>query len=146
MTKEQSEIMIGVLLRGLDETAPIGDDSPFASERGWNAVGAANVILLPRLAKAGVTVSEALFVVVCSWVGGRAGDLTLWAYTLLEISRRCGRRHLTTNELVLAFPMGVPTEAAMGRIWAAQKQFDGAQDNWLDTDAAWILDTEAPVA
>ena len=140
MTETESEIFVRLSLSPkADQDAATLDSDVFSL--GGMAMDMARHAVVARLAKAGVSVTVAALVVICSWTE-RPGDLVLFAYTALEIARREGTSVVTLAHLSEpdSFGWGVPTKAARNRVWDAQKHFDGADDNWLDTDAAWTLE------
>jgi hypothetical protein len=62
-------------------------------------------------------------------------SIVMWAYTLVQETRING----VVDMEVFAdlFPNGFPTEEGYSQLWAEQKNYNGARDNWLDVKEAW---------
>lgn len=62
------------------------------------------------------------------------GGSTMWVWTLFNMQKD-PNHIIDLNELVQAFPMGVPEPASFEALWRAQKDVDGS--NRLDQPATW---------
>ena len=100
-----------------------------------------------RLEIAGVRVTEPVYMLIVAYGARHPGDMVLWAYALFQLSKRLGRTELNMDDLVNAFPFGIPTEAGKSRVWNSQKiereTSEGKSilpfvtDNWYATNEAW---------
>lgn len=102
-------------------------------------------ILQKRLDWAQVKASPTA-VFFCAALCDRPGTLVLYAAALKALSIRLNKgadEELTLRDVVTSgFPMGVPTEEEMHRIWEGQKARGERPDNWLDHQAAWEVKVE----
>lgn len=98
--------------------------------------------IVARLKAAGVDLTFGALLAMVSWSDGRPGDLVMWGYTASHIARTHNKTLISCNDMVDAFPMGIPNHAAREKIWEAQKvpvdkQEPGMSDNYLDILAFW---------
>ena len=143
MTEEETRMFVGVCTAPQADRDPIGATDPAMTGKDELSF-ALREALVARVRKAGLEITSAAvaFVAILS---DSPGDIVLFAYTCVELARRQRLRLVRLEHLVApgAFGFGVPTKRGAARIWSAQKHFDGAVDNWLDTDAAWSLEAIA---
>lgn len=73
----------------------------------------------------------------------RPGTCVLYAAALKALAIRLKKGkgdELTLSDVVTnGFPMGVPTNDELMRIWDGQKAYSEKPDNWLDHQAAWEI-------
>ncbi|MBS1722734.1 MAG: hypothetical protein JSS66_06965 [Armatimonadetes bacterium] len=132
LTREETELMTKSLLAGMTAASQVPFDSKEC--QGTIVFGA----FMARLDYADVQVTPAALGVVLSWTDGRPGDLVLWSYTVFCLAKNLGKRLIVPEDLVDAFPEGIPTEPARKRIWLAQKSDqNGHSVNLLDLDEVW---------
>jgi len=98
--------------------------------------------IVARLKAAGVDLTRGALLAMVSWSDGRPGDLVMWGYTASQIARTSNKKLITCNDMVEAFPFGIPNDAAREKIWDAQKvpvdkHESGMSDNYLDILAFW---------
>jgi hypothetical protein len=74
-------------------------------------------------------------VLMATQLAPNVGSIVMWAYTLVRETQLNGV--VTMSVLADLFPDGFPTEEGYSRMWAQQKNYKGAGDNWLDTKDAW---------
>lgn len=69
---------------------------------------------------------------------GNPGNLVMWAWTCRAMFRKVGFRQLTINDFTNEFPMGIPSEEEISKVWEAQKTADFR--NNLDDARNWALE------
>lgn len=138
MTDEESELFFAVGMAGIEDRTPLTFESELF-KLGDQVALAARATVLRRLEIAGVSVTAPALLGMAILSRG-VGDFVLFAYFALDIARRDRKTLIDFEALSFAMPHGVPSDAAKQRIWAAQKGFNGCDDNWLDTSEAWTLE------
>lgn len=88
-----------------------------------------------RLEAFGVPVHEIVpaYITILS---DRPGIAVLYAAAIKAIYEQ-NKREVNLNDMINAFPWGVPTEEELHKIWDGQKCHDRQPDNWLDHGEAW---------
>ena len=95
-----------------------------------------------RAASPGTRITAGLGLWCVTICNGSPGNAVLWTWTLHNMAQRIPGSMLTLDDWARAFPLGVPTEEELSRVWTAQKK-DGY--NLLDQDSVWeILPLEEP--
>jgi hypothetical protein len=134
MTEDETKSFMSAILADLQDNKP-GDFSNIEGTLTYATI-------VHRLKTAGVNLSVGGLLGLVAWTNGRPGDMVMWAYTASQIAKSSGTKLITCNDLVEAFPFGIPTEEARKKIWEAQKvPFDeiknGMSDNYLDMLEFW---------
>lgn len=89
-----------------------------------------------------VDLTQGALAVLLAWSTGRPGDMVMWAYTTKCLARELGKNLITVDDLVNAFPMGIPTDQAREQIWREQKiamadRKNITIDNLFDLPETW---------
>jgi hypothetical protein len=123
-------------------------DFEFNEEKA-NSAGEIGMILFQRLLLDETKISFPLALLICSICNGNPAQLVMWAYTLNRIYREIKKdRVVTIEDWSLKFPIGVPNNEAMRKIWEQQKvspeELKGGNDNLLDRQWPWVSNYESP--
>lgn len=134
MTAEETRNFMSALMVDLKNSGP-GDFSQVENTM-------PHATMVQRLKSVGIDLSTGAFLAMMAWTTGSPGDMVMWAYTCSQIARSSGVKVVTCNDLVEAFPFGIPTEAAREKIWDAQKipvekREAGMSDNYVDLIEFW---------
>jgi hypothetical protein len=107
-----------------------------------NEFGLPGKILFSRLGLCGIKVSGALALWCIILANDNPGTVVLWAWTLREMFIAQKQRMLTVSDWTHAFPMGVPTQDEISRVWDAQKEEGAPAGNGLDRGENWTVNSE----
>lgn len=134
MTEEESRNFMSAIMADMNEIKP-GDFSALEGTMPYATIVA-------RLKVAGVDLTVGALLAMVSWSSGSPGDLVMWGYTASHIARTHNKTLISCNDMVEAFPFGIPTEEAREKIWDAQKvpvdkHESCMSDNYLDILTLW---------
>lgn len=134
MTEEETRNFMSAIMSDMQAAVP-GD---FTKTEGTMPYAT----IVHRLKSADVDLTTGAFLAILSWTDGRPGDMVMWAYTASCIARSSNIKLITCNDLVSAFPFGIPTNEARKKTWYAQKvpedkREPGMSDNYLDRLELW---------
>lgn len=139
MTQEESGMLMRCILNELSSgKEPTTEDDPVFKLPG-ELPRLLYGCILARLNYAGVQITPGALMTVLAFDAKSPGDLVLWAYTIKCLAEKEAKTLISVDDLIAAFPFGIPTEEARERIWTAQKQDGAPGANWLDTKEAWGL-------
>lgn len=98
--------------------------------------------IIARLNLVEVDLTRGALLAMLAWSDGSPGDLVMWGYTASHIARTSGKKLITCDDLVNAFPFGIPDDNARMKTWDSQKvPFDkrnsNTSDNYLDMIEYW---------
>lgn len=99
-------------------------------------------ILLSRLDLGGVKITGALALWCIYLSKGSPSEIVLWAWTLREMFIAQKHRMVTVSDWTYAFPMGVPTQEEISRVWDAQKEEGAPAGNGLARGENWTVNSE----
>jgi len=149
LTPEEMKLFMSICMRYHSQETLVTPDSDFWIESDPVSRFLKACICM-RLEIVGVRVTEPVYMLIVAYGADGPGDMVLWAYALFQLSKRLGRKELNMDDLVNAFPFGIPTEEGKSRVWNSQKIeretsegksiFPFTTDNWYDTKEAWSND------
>lgn len=133
--KETTNTFLGLLMAEMNQA-----EVELFNQTNVENFGTIGHILLQRLnLTQGVQVTVRCAVLIAILSNGSPGAVVLWAWTLREIWLKTKQpvdlRAWTDN-----FPMGVPTQSEVDRIWDAQKGA-GPNGNQLDNALIWNVNS-----
>jgi hypothetical protein len=134
MTEDETKNFMSAIIADMQDSKP-GDFSKLEGTL-------PHATIVHRLKSAGIDLSLGGLLGMVAWTSDRPGDMVMWAYTASQIAKTSGTKLITCNDLVDAFPFGIPTEEARKKIWDAQKipaekRENGMSDNYLDMLEFW---------
>ena len=111
---------------------------------GEDGLGHIGRILLQRLEwtrSVKITIRCAVLIVLLS--NGLPGNTVLWAWTLRAIWLKNGRRTVDLHTWLRHFPLVLPSEEEISRVWEAQKDGKSPNGNRLDNHQVWVVPPDA---
>lgn len=131
MSRGEAEVLVGVMFltasgKTLEDALAAGHMEPPTTYQ----------ILSKRLDyhKIPYDPAAAFWLASCS---DRPGTAVLYATVLAALADKAGGKAASIDDVVNAFPMGVPDEPALQKVWESQKRYGHIPDNWLDCPEAW---------
>lgn len=129
MSKEESEIFMGLCMADVAAGAPLYDDP---------GEGAALYsIIRKRLEWTGLNQQVTTNLILwCAYLaGGNPGKAVMWAWQLAYLSKNVYNGPISMTQWTDELPMGVPVEEVYEEVWKLQKESDGK--NLLDRLVYW---------